>query len=98
MNLLNFHLVSQNELDDVLGTAGSAVYTSADSGENWRYLSTISHPEAVPMACATSLLGLAMASADPNGMYAAPGKRLACRGRQHTSAAEPVRQRSSRGR
>jgi photosystem II stability/assembly factor-like uncharacterized protein len=54
-----------------LGTEGSEVYTSDDGGENWRYLSTISNPDAVQMAFATRILGIAMESADPNRMYAA---------------------------
>ncbi len=54
-----------------LGTEGSEVYTSDEGGENWRYLSTISNPDAVQMAFATRILGIAMESADPNRMYAA---------------------------
>ena len=38
-----------------LGTEGSEVYTSEDGGENWRYLSTISNPDAVQMAFATRI-------------------------------------------
>lgn len=54
-----------------LGTEGSEVFTSEDGGENWRYLSTIVNPDAVQMAFATRILGLAIESVDPNRMYAA---------------------------
>jgi photosystem II stability/assembly factor-like uncharacterized protein len=47
------------------------VYTSDDGGEKWRYLSTIANPDAVQMAFATRILGIAIESADPNRMYAA---------------------------
>jgi photosystem II stability/assembly factor-like uncharacterized protein len=54
-----------------LGTEGSEVYRSDDGGEHWQYLSTIANPEAVQMAFATRILGLAIEPADPNRMYAA---------------------------
>jgi len=54
-----------------LGTEGSEVYRSDDGGANWQYLSTIVNPDAVQMAFATRILGLAMEGADPNRMYAA---------------------------
>ena len=47
------------------------MYTSDDGGEYWRSLSTISRPDAVQMAYATRILGIAIASADPNRMDAA---------------------------
>ncbi len=54
-----------------LGTEGSDVYHSDDGGESWQYLSTIVNPDAVQMAFATRILGLAIEPADPNRMYAA---------------------------
>lgn len=54
-----------------LGTEGSDVYHSDDSGESWQYWSTIVNPDAVQMAFATRILGLAIEPADPNRMYAA---------------------------
>jgi photosystem II stability/assembly factor-like uncharacterized protein len=54
-----------------LGTEGSDVYRSDDSGESWQYWSTIVNPDAVQMAFATRILGLAIELADPNRMYAA---------------------------
>jgi photosystem II stability/assembly factor-like uncharacterized protein len=54
-----------------LGTEGSEVYRSEDGGEGWQYLSTIVNPDAVQMAFATRILGLAIEPADPNRMYAA---------------------------
>ena len=51
--------------------SGSEVYTSDDGVEHWRYLSPISRPDAVQMAYATCILGIAIASADPNRMDAA---------------------------
>jgi photosystem II stability/assembly factor-like uncharacterized protein len=54
-----------------LGTEGSEVYTSNDGGETWHYLSTIVNPEAVQMAFATRILGLAIEPPNPNRMYAA---------------------------
>jgi photosystem II stability/assembly factor-like uncharacterized protein len=54
-----------------LGTEGSDVYRSDDSGESWQYWSTIVNPDAVQMAFATRILGLAIEPADPNRMYAA---------------------------
>jgi photosystem II stability/assembly factor-like uncharacterized protein len=54
-----------------LGTEGSDVYRSDDGGERWQYWSTIVNPEAVQMAFATRILGLAIEPADPNRMYAA---------------------------
>jgi photosystem II stability/assembly factor-like uncharacterized protein len=66
---LKFHPRNQQGL--FLGTEGSEVYTSDDSGENWRYLSTINNPDAVQMAFSTRILGLAIESANPNRMYAA---------------------------
>ena len=53
-----------------LGTEGSEVYTSNDGGETWHYLSTIVNPDAVQMAFATRILGLAI-EPHPNRMYAA---------------------------
>src|SRR5215510_11617503 len=47
------------------------VYRSDDGGERWQYLSTIVNPDAVQMAFATRILGLAIEPADPNRMYAA---------------------------
>src|SRR6266446_8722753 len=54
-----------------VGTEGSEVYTSNDDGETWHYLSTIVNPDAVQMAFATRILGLAIESPNPNRMYAA---------------------------
>jgi photosystem II stability/assembly factor-like uncharacterized protein len=54
-----------------LGTEGSEVYTSNDGGEHWHYLSTIVNPDAVQMAFATRILGLAIEPPNPNRMYAA---------------------------
>ena len=54
-----------------LGTEGSEVYTSNDAGETWHYLSTIVNPDAVQMAFATRILGLAIEPPNPNRMYAA---------------------------
>ena len=54
-----------------LGTEGSEVYTSNDTGETWHYLSTIVNPDAVQMAFATRILGLAIEPPNPNRMYAA---------------------------
>jgi photosystem II stability/assembly factor-like uncharacterized protein len=54
-----------------LGTEGSDVYRSDDGGESWQYWSTIVNPDAVQMAFATRILGLAIDPADPNRMYAA---------------------------
>jgi photosystem II stability/assembly factor-like uncharacterized protein len=54
-----------------LGTEGSDVYRSDDGGEIWQYLSTIVNPNAVQMAFATRILGLAIEPADPNRIYAA---------------------------
>jgi photosystem II stability/assembly factor-like uncharacterized protein len=54
-----------------MGTEGSEVYRSDDGGEHWQYLSTIANPDAVQMAFATRILGLAIEPADPNRMYAA---------------------------
>src|SRR6266851_940240 len=54
-----------------LGTEGSEVYTSNDDGETWHYLSTIVNPDAVQMAFATRILGLALEPPNPNRMYAA---------------------------
>ena len=54
-----------------LGTEGSEVYTSNDGGETWHYLSTIVNPDAVQMAFATRILGLAIEPPHPNRMYAA---------------------------
>ena len=53
------------------GTEGSEIYRSDDGGEHWQYLSTIVNPDAVQMAFATRILGLAIEPADPNRMYAA---------------------------
>ena len=55
---LRFH--PQNPQVVFLGTEGSEVYTSEDGGQNWRYLSTISNPDAVQMAFSTRILGLAI--------------------------------------
>ena len=66
---LRFH--PQNPQVVFLGTEGSEVYTSEDGGQNWRYLSTISNPDAVQMAFSTRILGLAIESANPSRMYAA---------------------------
>jgi photosystem II stability/assembly factor-like uncharacterized protein len=54
-----------------LGTEGSEVYISHDGGEHWQYLSTIANPDAVQMAFATRILGLAIESTSPDRMYAA---------------------------
>src|SRR5881409_1453581 len=54
-----------------LGTEGSEVYTSNDAGETWHYMSTIVNPDAVQMAFATRILGLAIEPPNPNRMYAA---------------------------
>jgi photosystem II stability/assembly factor-like uncharacterized protein len=54
-----------------LGTEGSEVFRSDDGGEHWHYLSTIANPDAVQMAFATRILGLAIESGDPHRMYAA---------------------------
>jgi photosystem II stability/assembly factor-like uncharacterized protein len=66
---LAFH--PQNPQIMFLGTEGSDVYRSDDGGERWQYLSTIVNPDAVQMAFATRILGLAIAPADPNRIYAA---------------------------
>jgi photosystem II stability/assembly factor-like uncharacterized protein len=66
---LAFH--PQNPQIMFLGTEGSDVYRSDDSGESWQYLSTIVNPDAVQMAFATRILGLAIEPADPNRIYAA---------------------------
>jgi len=66
---LAFH--PQNPQVMFLGTEGSDVYRSDDGGERWQYLSTIVNPDAVQMAFATRILGLAIEPADPNRMYAA---------------------------
>lgn len=66
---LAFH--PQNPQIMFLGTEGSDVYRSDDSGERWQYLSTIVNPDAVQMAFATRILGLAIEPADPNRIYAA---------------------------
>jgi photosystem II stability/assembly factor-like uncharacterized protein len=66
---LAFH--PQNSQIMFLGTEGSDVYRSDDGGERWQYLSTIVNPDAVQMAFATRILGLAIAPADPNRIYAA---------------------------
>jgi hypothetical protein len=66
---LAFH--PQNPQIMFLGTEGSDVYRSDDGGESWQYLSTIVNPDAVQMAFATRILGLAMEPADPNRIYAA---------------------------
>jgi photosystem II stability/assembly factor-like uncharacterized protein len=54
-----------------LGTEGSDVYRSDDGGESWQYLATIVNPDAVQMAFATRILGLAIEPVDPNRIYAA---------------------------
>jgi photosystem II stability/assembly factor-like uncharacterized protein len=54
-----------------LGTEGSEVYCSQDSGEHWQYLSTIANPDAVQMAFATRILGIAIEPTNPQRMYAA---------------------------
>jgi photosystem II stability/assembly factor-like uncharacterized protein len=54
-----------------LGTEGSDVYRSDDGGESWQHWSTIVNPDAVQMAFATRILGLAIEPADPTRMYAA---------------------------
>ena len=54
-----------------LGTEGSEVYTSNDAGVTWHYMSTIVNPDAVQMAFATRILGLAIEPPNPNRMYAA---------------------------
>jgi photosystem II stability/assembly factor-like uncharacterized protein len=54
-----------------LGTEGSEVYRSDDGGESWQYWSTIVNPDAVQMAFATRILGLAIEPAAPNRIYAA---------------------------
>jgi photosystem II stability/assembly factor-like uncharacterized protein len=66
---LAFH--PQNPQIMFLGTEGSDVYRSDDGGESWQYLSTIVNPDAVQMAFATRILGLAIEPADPNRIYAA---------------------------
>jgi photosystem II stability/assembly factor-like uncharacterized protein len=66
---LAFH--PQNPQIMFLGTEGSDVYRSDDGGERWQYLSTIVNPDAVQMAFATRILGLAIEPADPNRIYAA---------------------------
>src|SRR5262249_24061028 len=55
---LAFH--PQNPQVMFLGTEGSDVYRSDDGGERWQYLSTIVNPDAVQMAFATRILGLAI--------------------------------------
>jgi hypothetical protein len=54
-----------------LGTEGSDVYRSNDGRESWQYLSTIVNRDAVQMAFATRILGLALEPTDPNWIYAA---------------------------
>ena len=54
-----------------LGTEGSEVYKSEDSGENWEYMSTINNPDAVQMAFSTRILGIAIDESSPDNMYAA---------------------------
>ena len=54
-----------------LGTEGSEVYRSDDGGESWKYLSTISNPDAVQMKFATRILGLSVGRGKPNNVYAA---------------------------
>jgi hypothetical protein len=66
---LAFH--PQNPQIMFLGTEGSDVYRSDDGGESWQYLSTIVNPDAVQMAFATRILGLAIEPVDPNRIYAA---------------------------
>jgi Sortilin, neurotensin receptor 3, len=66
---LTFH--PQNPQIMFLGTEGSDVYRSDDGGESWQYLSTIVNPDAVQMAFATRILGLAIEPVDPNRIYAA---------------------------
>ena len=66
---LAFH--PQNPQIMFLGTEGSDVYRSDDGGESWQYLSTIANPDAVQMAFATRILGLAIEPVDPNRIYAA---------------------------
>jgi photosystem II stability/assembly factor-like uncharacterized protein len=66
---LAFH--PQNPQIMFLGTEGSDVYRSDDGGERWQYLSTIANPDAVQMAFATRILGLAIEPVDPNRIYAA---------------------------
>ena len=54
-----------------LGTEGSEVFKSEDSGENWEYMSTINNPDAVQMAFSTRILGIAIDESSPGNMYAA---------------------------
>lgn len=54
-----------------LGTEGSEIYRSDDSGENWSYISTILNNNSVQMAFATRILGIGIEPDEPQQMYAA---------------------------
>lgn len=53
------------------GTEGAEVFKSADGGENWSHIATVSNPEQVQMAFAMRILGIDIEAVNPDNMYAA---------------------------
>ena len=66
---IKFHPNNPNTM--FLGTEGSEIYRSDDSGENWSYISTILNNNSVQMAFATRILGIGIEPDEPQQMYAA---------------------------
>jgi len=66
---LKFHPSDPNTM--FLGTEGSEIFKSADRGENWAHLATISNPDQHQMAFAMRILGIAIEPGNTEQMYAA---------------------------
>jgi photosystem II stability/assembly factor-like uncharacterized protein len=53
-----------------LGTNGDEVYRSDDTGDSWKYMSTVEIPDPIQMPFASRILGIAMEPKQPDVMYA----------------------------